>query len=87
MLSGLVALTGALAQTSMPVPRDPAKELFEGVCSGCHELDRIKTQHLTKQQWRERTRAMIDQGAVLTPEETNMLLDYLVKNFGPEPEQ
>jgi hypothetical protein len=30
---------------------------------------------------------MIDQGAALTPEETNMLLDYLEKNFGPEAEQ
>ena len=47
----------------------------------------IHRQHLNKQQWREQTRAMIDQGAVLTPEETDMLLDYLVKNFGPEPEQ
>ncbi|MEP6962197.1 MAG: cytochrome c [Acidobacteriota bacterium] len=81
-----VALTVvAVAQT--PSPKDPAKELFESVCSGCHSLDRIKTQHLNKQQWRERTSAMIDQGAVLTPEETNLLLDYLVKSFGPEPEQ
>ncbi|MEO8099255.1 MAG: hypothetical protein ABI811_16240 [Acidobacteriota bacterium] len=87
MLSGLIALAaGAAAQTSQ-VSKDPAKDLFEGVCSGCHALDRIRTQHLNKQQWRERTSAMIDQGAVLTPEETNLLLDYLVKNFGPEPEQ
>ena len=44
-------------------------------------------QHRTKQEWRDSTAAMIDQGAVLTPEETNMLLDYLVKNFGPEADQ
>jgi hypothetical protein len=71
----------ALAQT--PAPNDSAKELFEGVCSGCHTLERVKVQHRTRQEWRDTTAAMIDQGAVLTTEETNMLLDYLAKNFGP----
>lgn len=77
---------GAMLAQSVP-PDDPAKELFEGVCSGCHTLARVKVQHRTKEEWRVTTRAMIDQGAVLTPEETEMLLDYLVKNFGPEAEQ
>jgi hypothetical protein len=78
----LFAVGAAIAQTQ--APKDPAKELFEGVCSGCHTLERVKEQHRTKEEWRGTTAAMIDQGAVLTPEETNMLLDYLVKNFGPE---
>jgi hypothetical protein len=74
----------ALASVAQTPAKDPVKELFEGVCSGCHTLDRVKVQHRSKEEWRVSTRAMIDQGAVLTPEETNMLLDYLVKNFGPE---
>ena len=92
-LSGLVscglASIAVLAQTPASkdaVPKDKVKELFEGVCSGCHSLDRIKARHFTREQWRNQTRAMIDEGAVLTPEETNLILDYLVKNFGPEPE-
>ena len=80
-MAGLCAML-AFAQT--PVPKDSAKELFEGVCSGCHTLERVKPQHRTKREWRESTAAMIDQGAVLTPEETDMLLNFLVKNFGPE---
>lgn len=80
-------LCAVLAVAQVPAPKDPAKELFEGVCSGCHTLERVKIQHRTKQEWRDSTAAMIDQGAALTPEETNMLLDYLVKNFGPENEQ
>jgi hypothetical protein len=80
-VAGLCAVL-AVAQT--PAPKDPAKELFEGVCSGCHTLERVQAQHRTKQEWRESTAAMIDQGAVLTPEETDMLLNFLVKNFGPE---
>lgn len=78
----VVLCVGAVAQVS--APKDPAKELFESVCSGCHTLERVKMQQRSKQEWRESTAAMIDQGAVLTPEETNMLLDYLTKNFGPE---
>ena len=75
----------ALLSAAQTTPtKDPVKDLFEGVCSGCHTLERVKAQHRSKEEWRVSTRAMIDQGAVLTPEETNMLLDYLVKNFGPE---
>ena len=85
MKAGLLCAVLAMAQ--VPAPKDPAQELFEGVCSGCHTLERVKIQHRSKQELRESTAAMIDQGAVLTPEETNMLLDYLVKNFGPENEQ
>jgi len=86
-LAGAVAVLGILAGGQTPVPKDPVKELFEGVCSGCHTLERVKAQHRTKEEWRQSTAAMIDQGAVLTREETNMLLDYLVKNFGPEQAQ
>jgi len=78
----LLAVGPVMSQA--PPAKDPAKELFEGVCSGCHTLERVRAQHRSKEEWRDSTRAMIDQGAVLTPEETNMLLDYLVKNFGPE---
>lgn len=81
-----IALGVALALFAQP-SKDPAKELFEGVCSGCHTLERVKAQHRTKQEWRESTAAMIDQGAVLTPEETDMLLNYLAEYFGPEKTQ
>jgi mono/diheme cytochrome c family protein len=82
--AGVAAAFALYAGAQTAPPKDPAKELFEGVCSGCHTLERVKAQHRTKQEWRDSTAAMIDQGAVLTPEETTMLLDYLVKNFGPE---
>ncbi len=80
-----LALVSAAQTSPMKNPaKDPVKDLFEGVCSGCHTLERVKAQHRSKEEWRVSTRAMIDQGAVLTPEETDKLLDYLVKNFGPE---
>jgi hypothetical protein len=62
------------------------ERLFEGVCSGCHELDRIKSQHLSKDAWRGLTKGMIDEGNALTKEEVEQLLDYLTRNFGPEPQ-
>lgn len=80
---GLAVFAGA--QTPSPSkPTIAAKDLFEGVCSGCHTLERVKVQQRTKEEWRATTRAMIDQGAVLTPEETDILLDYLANNYGPE---
>jgi mono/diheme cytochrome c family protein len=87
LASGLSLAVWVGAQTPQnpaPSPKVNAKDLFEGVCSGCHTLQRVREQQRTKEEWRATTRAMIDQGAVLTPEETEMLLDYLAANFGPE---
>ena len=86
MKAGVAAgLTWALVSTAQTTPtRDAVQDLFEGVCSGCHTLERVRAQHRTKEEWRVSTRAMIDQGAALTPEETDRLLDYLAKHFGPE---
>ena len=63
-------------------PKDRAKELVEDVCSLCHELGRIKDQELTKEEWREFIKGMISEGAPVTEEEFNLIVDYLGKNFG-----
>jgi cytochrome c5 len=66
---------------------DRGKELVEDICSLCHELERIKEQHLTKEQWAGVIKGMIFEGAPVTDEEFNMIVDYLAKNFGKTKEQ
>jgi len=64
--------------------RDRARDLFEDTCSHCHSLERINDYALTKEEWRDETKGMISEGAVLTDEELDILLNYLAKHFGPK---
>lgn len=61
------------------------KELIDGICFWCHEPELMHTQRLTKKEWGELIRPMINEGAPVTNEEFEMIVEYLSKNFGPEP--
>ena len=62
--------------------QDRGKELVEEICSLCHEWQRIKDQHLSKDEWAGTIKGMIFEGAPVTDEEFNLIVDYLAKNFG-----
>ncbi len=64
-----------------------SRQLYEEICSYCHELERTARQALTREQWRGLIRGMVDEGAPVTDEEFSMILDYLVEHFGPKPER
>jgi mono/diheme cytochrome c family protein len=63
---------------------DRARTLFVDICSSCHTLARISEQALTRDEWREETKGMISEGAAMSDEEVDLLLDYLARNFGRE---
>jgi cytochrome c5 len=64
--------------------KDHARELYEEVCSYCHELERITRQALTKEEWSGLIKGMVDEGAPVTDEEFAMIVDYLAEHFGPK---
>ncbi|MBV8730451.1 MAG: hypothetical protein JO336_11660 [Acidobacteriia bacterium] len=64
-----------------------AKQLFEEICSYCHELNRVARQALTREEWRGLIKGMVDEGAPVTEGEFSMIVDYLAEHFGPKPER
>jgi hypothetical protein len=74
----------AAAGRNNPTVRDRGRELVEDVCTYCHNLDRLNGQQLTREEWRGLIKGMIDQGAPVTDKEFSLILDYLVKNHGPD---
>jgi hypothetical protein len=58
------------------------KELVESVCVLCHEFARISTEALTRDQWAGEIRGMLAEGAPLTDEEFEIVVDYLTKTYG-----
>jgi hypothetical protein len=85
----VVALTAVLGLTwpsrSLTVAAqssDRGRELVEDVCTYCHNLDRLRGQQLSREEWRGLTKGMISEGAPVTDEELSMILDYLAKHYG-----
>lgn len=63
---------------------EEARTLFRDACTACHTLDRVRVQHLNKEEWRHLIAGMLSEGVPLTDEETSILVEYLAANFGPE---
>lgn len=58
------------------------RELVRDICTLCHELDRVKGQQLTKEEWTTEIKGMISEGAPVTNEEFSMIVEYLATYFG-----
>jgi cytochrome c5 len=76
----------AFAQ-EVQLPEGDAKKILQEKCTGCHDLTYVTKQHLTKDEWKDMIAIMVASGASVTDEETTVLVDYLVKNFGPADQQ
>jgi cytochrome c5 len=64
--------------------KNRGRKLVEDICSLCHEWQRVKSQELTKEQWSGVIKGMISEGAPVTDEEFDLIVEYLAKNYGPK---
>lgn len=65
------------------VPDDKAKELFEARCSVCHNPDYATGTSNTAEQWRTTVMRMKNEnGASITEEEAETIIDYLSRHHG-----
>lgn len=67
-------------------PKDgPGKDLFVERCHTCHELNTVTVQRLSGNDWRVVVERMIQNGAQMTEPESEQIITYLTKMYGPEP--
>jgi mono/diheme cytochrome c family protein len=66
------------------LPDGEGKKLVTEVCSGCHGLDVVVSQHASKEGWQSIVDYMIQRGASAKDEEVKIMVEYLAKNFPPE---
>ena len=60
-----------------------ARETFVRVCVKCHPVERVTAEGRSRSQWENTIVAMqTSRGAVVTPEEFDIILDYLTKFHG-----
>ena len=72
------------APQEVKLPEGEGKEIVQRVCTACHSAERIVREHLNLEEWEDLIAAMEDEGAEIEDDEYEVLVKYLVKNFGPE---
>jgi cytochrome c len=67
------------------LPPGPGREEVYYGCQPCHSLRIVVQQGLTRDSWDETLVWMVDEQGMpeLEPEEHDLILDYLAKNYGP----
>jgi cytochrome c oxidase cbb3-type subunit 3 len=93
-LLGFLIVASVLAGGSAQGPPPPApqtaqdlksREVFLRVCVKCHPAERITAEGRSRAQWETTIITMqTARGAVVTPEEFDIILDYLTRNHGRE---
>jgi virginiamycin B lyase len=80
-----LAPLAAQAQTPAPganLPDGPAKEMVQGVCTGCHQTSEIlRSSGYTREGWKELTGTMIDLSA--NEADWDKIAEYLATHFPP----
>jgi cytochrome c oxidase cbb3-type subunit 3 len=79
--------SGAAQETvkpaQMPAEEAKAQETFLRVCLKCHPAERVTAEGRSRSQWENTMIAMqTSRGAVITPEEFDVILNYLTKYHG-----
>ena len=84
---GLFALTIPLAAVLLaaqdnPLPEGKGKDTLQRVCTSCHGLDQVTSQHFSKTYWATVVDDMVSRGADASDDDVNAIVSYLSRNFG-----
>lgn len=71
-------------QTPGEPPPGPGLELIQRSCVGCHDIYMITTRHKSREDWATTIEVMAARGAEVTPEEMQVIEDYLSQNFAQD---
>ena len=79
-ISTLTIVAGAQAQE---LPEGQGKALVQTVCTQCHGIDVIVSQPRSREDWTDVVSQMVGNGAQLSDEDYNQVIQYLAINLGP----
>jgi mono/diheme cytochrome c family protein len=65
------------------VAEGAGKELVESNCARCHDLSFVTESRYTAEEWKNVVNDMISRGALLSDDETAVVVPYLAENYGP----
>jgi len=65
------------------LPPEPGRDLIVRLCSGCHQPTVLTRFRKPEEGWRETMRSMVSRGMPGTPQEHELVLQYLARYLGP----
>jgi competence protein ComEA len=78
------AAQSALPQSSGDKLADgPGEKVVERACVNCHTLRIATSKRASADEWAEEVDKMVARGAVLSDEETDLVVEYLSTHYGP----
>jgi competence protein ComEA len=83
-VSFLFATTLFTSSVLAEIPPGPGHDETNKVCSKCHSPEQATSLKQSKTAWEETISKMVNLGSEGTDEEYEAILNYLVRNFGPE---
>ena len=79
------SLTSPQEPTVTPIPTvQPGKAVVSSKCIACHDLSRVTNYKSDSEGWTKTVDYMILMGAILTEEQREQTIDYLVLTFPKE---
>ena len=75
--------TMAFAAGQAQLPDGDGKKILQTACTACHGVEGVVSLHLDKEGWEGLVSSMVSNGAQVDAKDFPVLVDYLVKNFGP----
>jgi len=67
-------------------PVNPGEKLLNTACTKCHELRPVETTALDSEGWTKVVNTMVEKGAEVKSEDLPVLVNYLVRHYGPLPD-
>jgi competence protein ComEA len=76
-----MTFTAAVAAQAAPFPENPGREIFEIICSSCHQPTVVVDKRWTKAAWQTKVTEMLQEEVDVTESERGQIVDYLSKSF------
>jgi competence protein ComEA len=75
-----IAVVLFAAQDDLPAGK--GRDALQQMCTNCHGLDQITSNHYSKKYWGSVVDDMVSRGAVGTDDQISLVIGYLARNFG-----
>jgi competence protein ComEA len=73
--------TARVEAQAAPFPENPGREIFEIICSSCHQPTVVLDKRWTKAAWQTKVTEMLQEEVDVTETERTQIVDYLSKSF------
>jgi hypothetical protein len=82
VLDGKAPMPGTTKISATTPANTDGAALVNRVCTSCHAVEVVTNSKMDRESWKGTVDNMVSRGAIATPQEVNLIVEYLAKNFG-----